>query len=162
MRLKTISLALAATGAISLGALASTTPAFAATQSYQATLAPLNNSNASGTLMITLNGDQATVTEHASGLAATFNNAPYPHVQHIHINGQGQCPDDRGRHERRRRREHDRGRPRIRPDRHDAVDFGSDDPRGRNRADGCTEWRHNRLQPHLHNRLGDDVGDSGR
>ncbi len=42
--------------------------------------------------MLTLDGDQATITETASGLPETFNNAPYPHVQHIHINGQGACP----------------------------------------------------------------------
>ncbi len=93
MKLKTLSFALAATGAMSLGAVALTgAPALAATQSYQATLAPLNHATASGTLMLTLNGDQATVTEHVTGLAASFNNAPYPHVQHIHINGQGACP----------------------------------------------------------------------
>jgi hypothetical protein len=39
-----------------------------------------------------LNGSQATITEHVTGLAATFNGAAYPHVQHIHINGNGQCP----------------------------------------------------------------------
>jgi hypothetical protein len=78
---------------MSLGAVAlAAGPAVAASTSYQATLAPLNHSTASGTLMLTLNGDQATVTEQVSGLAATFNNAPYPHVQHIHINGQGVCP----------------------------------------------------------------------
>src|SRR3954454_9621093 len=42
--------------------------------------------------MIKVNGSQATVTEHAQGLAATFNNAPYPHVQHIHGGAQGVCP----------------------------------------------------------------------
>ncbi|MGH3437849.1 MAG: hypothetical protein ACRDRN_15455, partial [Sciscionella sp.] len=31
-------------------------------------------------------------TENVSGLAATFMGGPFPHVQHIHINGQGQCP----------------------------------------------------------------------
>jgi hypothetical protein len=67
-------------------------PASAQTTSYQATLAPLNHSTASGTLMLSLDGSQATITEHVTGLAATFNGAPYPHVQHIHINGQGQCP----------------------------------------------------------------------
>jgi hypothetical protein len=61
--------------------------------SYQATLAPLNHSTASGTAMIQLNGSQATVTEHVSGLAATFSGKPYPHVQHIHIGAQGTCPD---------------------------------------------------------------------
>lgn len=61
--------------------------------SYQAQLAPLNHSTASGTVMIQLNGSQATVTEHVSGLAATFSGKPYPHVQHIHIGAQGTCPD---------------------------------------------------------------------
>jgi hypothetical protein len=60
--------------------------------SYQAQLAPLNHSTASGTVMIQLNGSQATVTEHVSGLAATFSGKPYPHVQHIHIGAQGTCP----------------------------------------------------------------------
>jgi hypothetical protein len=31
--------------------------------------------------------------EHVSGLAASFNGKPYPHVQHIHIAAKGQCPD---------------------------------------------------------------------
>ena len=82
-----------AVGAVSAAAVFSVAaPAVAATQSYQATLSPLNHATASGTLMISLNGDQATVTEHVTGLAATFSGAPYPHVQHIHINGQGVCP----------------------------------------------------------------------
>jgi hypothetical protein len=42
--------------------------------------------------MLTLNGSQATITEHATGLAATFSGAPYPHVQHIHIGAKGTCP----------------------------------------------------------------------
>jgi hypothetical protein len=82
-----------ATGALSAAAMVfAASPAIAATTSYQATLAPINHSTASGTLMLTLNGDQATVTEQVTGLAATFSNAPYPHVQHIHINGAGACP----------------------------------------------------------------------
>jgi hypothetical protein len=93
LNFKRVSLALVAAGVMSVGALAvAAGPAVAASTSYQATLAPLNHSTASGTLMLTLNGDQATVTEQVTGLAATFNNAPYPHVQHIHINGQGVCP----------------------------------------------------------------------
>jgi hypothetical protein len=67
-------------------------PAVAATQSYEATLAPLNHSTAAGTLMLTLNGNRATVMEQASGLPDMFGGMPYPHVQHIHINGQGVCP----------------------------------------------------------------------
>lgn len=86
-------LASLAAGALSVAGLAmATAPAGAATTSYQATLAPLNNSGASGTLMLTLDGDQATITEQATGLAATFSDAPYPHVQHIHVNGAGTCP----------------------------------------------------------------------
>lgn len=59
---------------------------------YQATLSQQNHSGASGTFMLTLNGSQATITEHVTGLASTFNGAPYPHVQHIHISGQHMCP----------------------------------------------------------------------
>lgn len=76
------------------GAALSAAPAFAAdsgTTSYQAELGALNGSNASGTVMISVAGDQATVDMNVSGLAATFNDAPYPHVQHIHIGG-GSCP----------------------------------------------------------------------
>ena len=60
--------------------------------SYQATLGALNNSSGSGSVMLHLNGDQATVTEHVTGLASMFSGAPYPHVQHIHIGAKGQCP----------------------------------------------------------------------
>jgi hypothetical protein len=60
--------------------------------SYQATLNPLNHATGSGTAWISVNGSSATVTESWSGLAGDFNGAPYPHVQHIHIGGQGVCP----------------------------------------------------------------------
>lgn len=60
--------------------------------SYQATLNPLNHQSGSGMLMLTLNGNTATVTESWSGLADKFSGAPYPHVQHIHIGAQGVCP----------------------------------------------------------------------
>ena len=62
------------------------------TTSYQANLGALNGSNATGTVMISLTGDQATVTENVSGLAATFSGSAYPHVQHIHIDAKGMCP----------------------------------------------------------------------
>jgi hypothetical protein len=58
--------------------------------------------------MVTINGDRATVTEKVSGLAdklptdkktlaalgipAAFAGKPFPHVQHVHIMGRGQCP----------------------------------------------------------------------
>ncbi|SEK45198.1 hypothetical protein [Streptacidiphilus jiangxiensis] len=59
---------------------------------YMATLNPLNHASGSGMLMLQLNGSQAVITENVNGLATTFMNAPYPHVQHIHINGMGTCP----------------------------------------------------------------------
>lgn len=85
----------AAIGAVAIGAmsLAMTGTAHAdAGASYQANLQQINDSGASGTLMLQLDGDQATITENVSGLAETFMGKPYPHVQHIHIDGQGQCP----------------------------------------------------------------------
>jgi hypothetical protein len=89
------SLALAAPViALGIAALAMPGAASAAdSSSYQATLNPLNHSTGSGTLMLSLNGSQATITEHFSGLAATFSGKPYPHVQHIHIGAAGTCPD---------------------------------------------------------------------
>lgn len=60
---------------------------------YQADLAPINGSGAAGSLWLTLNGNQATVTEEVNGLAQTFMDAPYPHVQHIHGGAMGMCPD---------------------------------------------------------------------
>lgn len=92
---------------LSLGAGAATAQSSGGT-TYTATLAPLNGENASGQLTLTLNGDQATITEHVTGLAdtlptdtatltslgipAAFAGKPYPHVQHIHISGQDTCP----------------------------------------------------------------------
>ena len=61
-------------------------------ESYQATLSALNHSTGSGTFQMTLNGSQATISEHVTGLAATFSGKPYPHVQHIHIGAKGDCP----------------------------------------------------------------------
>jgi hypothetical protein len=43
-------------------------------------------------LSVTLNGNQATVDETFTGLAAKFGGGAYPHVQHIHAGGQGACP----------------------------------------------------------------------
>lgn len=57
--------------------------------SYQATLGALNESGVSGTGMVTLAGDQATVTVDASGLLAGS-----PHAQHFHIGAMGTCPTD--------------------------------------------------------------------
>ncbi len=57
--------------------------------SYQADLVALNQSGVSGTGMVTLDGDSATVMIEASGLLAGA-----PHAQHFHIAAQGQCPTD--------------------------------------------------------------------
>ena len=85
-------LVLAPSVAIGIAALALPGTATAAGSSYQAQLNALNHATGSGSLMISLNGSQATITEHFEGLAATFGGKPYPHVQHIHIGAKGQCP----------------------------------------------------------------------
>jgi hypothetical protein len=88
-------LALLAPAALLALPLVATAPAMAAAQTsatYQANLTALNHATGSGTFMLQLNGSSATITEDVHGLAATFSGAAYPHVQHIHINGQGMCP----------------------------------------------------------------------
>ncbi|MCH1883878.1 hypothetical protein [Agrococcus sp. ARC_14] len=79
-------------GLVTMGAL----PAMAADAagSYSTTLDEINNSGASGEVWIDVEGDMATVTLNATGLAAEFDGAPYPHVQHIHIGAQGLCPSE--------------------------------------------------------------------
>jgi hypothetical protein len=78
--------------------MAALTGAFAQTggsTTYTANLAPvpLNGADgASGTFKLVLNGNEATITEQVSGLAATLMNAPFPHVQHIHGGAMGMCP----------------------------------------------------------------------
>ena len=69
-------------------------PAASAEEGWQfsATLNPLNNSTGSGMVTITGTGNTADVHLTYSGLAETFNDAPFPHVQHIHIGAKGQCP----------------------------------------------------------------------
>ncbi|MDT7577100.1 MAG: hypothetical protein QOH17_3433 [Pseudonocardiales bacterium] len=81
--------------AVAIGVAALAMPAASAAApagSYQATLNALNKSSGSGTVTLALSGSQATITEHVSGLAATFGGKPYPHVQHIHIGAKGSCP----------------------------------------------------------------------
>lgn len=77
-------------GLVALGA----TPAMAhdGPHSYSAMLGELNNSGATGEVWIDVDGTEATVTLNASGLAAEFDGAAYPHVQHIHIGAMGVCP----------------------------------------------------------------------
>ena len=56
---------------------------------YQANLTELNGSGTSGTAMVKVDGDQATVTIKTSGASADL-----PHAQHIHIGGNNVCPTD--------------------------------------------------------------------
>jgi hypothetical protein len=103
---------IAVAGLASLTGLVMTTSASAATTSdsttYQANLQPLNHEQSSGSLTLKLNGNEATITEHVSGLAGSLPNdkdtlsslnipgalagKPFPHVQHIHGLGEGKCP----------------------------------------------------------------------
>ena len=80
--------------ALALGALAlSVSPALAADNgtSYQANLQAVNGSGATGTVMISVTGDQATVTEKVSGLAADLQRQAvparpaHPHRRHGHV-----------------------------------------------------------------------------
>lgn len=79
--------------AVALGGLALpavfSTPAHAQTSpaTYTAQLAPMNGTGSSGTVTISVEGNQATVTLKSSGLAPNL-----PHAQHIHIGGQHTCP----------------------------------------------------------------------
>lgn len=82
----------ASTVALSATAFAATTRAAAEPVVYRTTLVPVNGSAATGTVTISLVGKRATITEHVTGLAPTFDGSPFPHVQHIHINGTGSCP----------------------------------------------------------------------
>lgn len=67
-------------------------PAGAGTVTYQARLRPLNHQTGSGRLTLRLRESTATITEQYSGLAATLDGRPYPHLQHIHGGARGMCP----------------------------------------------------------------------
>ncbi|GAA0264601.1 hypothetical protein GCM10009527_070800 [Actinomadura nitritigenes] len=67
-------------------------PADARTVTYQARLRPLNHQTGSGRLTLRLRESTATITEQYSGLAATLDGRPYPHLQHIHGGARGMCP----------------------------------------------------------------------
>ncbi|WP_446666394.1 hypothetical protein [Flexivirga sp. B27] len=104
--------ALACVTALGVGAPAAHAAGDSGDTTYQAKLAPvaLNTPSdaASGSVWLTLKGDQLTVNEKVSGLATnlpkdkktldalgiptSFAGAPFPHVQHIHINGGDSCP----------------------------------------------------------------------
>ncbi|MGF9647968.1 CHRD domain-containing protein [Pseudarthrobacter oxydans] len=89
-------LRLMAVPTLALGALAlSAAPAMAhdGADHYQSTLSQLNGSAGSGTITVDVTGNQAHVVLNVSGMPATFMDAPYPHVQHIHGGAMGVCPD---------------------------------------------------------------------
>ncbi|MGP5033642.1 CHRD domain-containing protein [Brachybacterium alimentarium] len=54
----------------------------------EAHLTELNDSGASGTAWVTLDGNEVTVKMENTGLLAGS-----PHAQHIHVGGKNQCPD---------------------------------------------------------------------
>lgn len=86
---------LLAVPAVSIGMLAlAGSPAMAdhANGTYTSTLGQLSGTTGSGNVSVTLEGNQATVNLQVSGLAETFMDGPYPHVQHIHGGAQGTCP----------------------------------------------------------------------
>ncbi len=78
--------------ALPLAMLPTTAHADHANGSYSSRLDPQNGSGGSGMVTVTVDGDQATVELSYSGLAEEFDGGPFPHVQHIHIGGQGVCP----------------------------------------------------------------------
>ncbi|TKV28415.1 hypothetical protein FDK12_07035 [Arthrobacter sp. NamB2] len=59
---------------------------------YSSTLGQLSGTTGTGTVSISVQGDQAQLKLQVNGLAQTFMDAPYPHVQHIHGGAQGKCP----------------------------------------------------------------------
>lgn len=88
---------LLAVPALSLGALALVSaPAAAAEGTHSATLNELNGSGGTGSVSVHVHedGNHAAVDLQVSGLAETFNDGPYPHVQHIHSaeDAAGECP----------------------------------------------------------------------
>lgn len=97
--LRVAGVATGAAGMTVLGLGAAMAPAAGAATSgsttYMATLKPVplnGQTSASGTLKLVLTGSKATITEHVTGLAATFTGKPFPHVQHIHGGAKGTCP----------------------------------------------------------------------
>ena len=78
--------------AVLLGALMlSAAPAAAEGGSWQAELAPTNNSGTSGQAQVHVHGNEATVSLQVSGAAEIWQGAPFPHTQHIHIGALGVC-----------------------------------------------------------------------
>ncbi|MCZ2860905.1 hypothetical protein [Blastococcus sp. VKM Ac-2987] len=85
LALPTVALAAAAFPLLAV----STASAHEGAHSYQADLGAVNQSGVSGTGMVTLDGNTATVMVEATGLLAGS-----PHAQHFHIGALGECPTD--------------------------------------------------------------------
>ena len=84
---------LAPVAAIGLAVLLPGVASASSSTTYQAKLNPLNHvANGFGSATVTINGNQAMVSEQVTGLAAMFMGAPYPHAQHIHGMAMGECP----------------------------------------------------------------------
>ncbi|MQA97333.1 MAG: hypothetical protein GEV11_22830 [Streptosporangiales bacterium] len=74
--------------AVPMGVFVGAAPAGAdETMKLRADLAPLNDSGARGTAMVTVQGTRVTVDIESSGLLAG-----QPHAQHFHIGGKHMCP----------------------------------------------------------------------
>lgn len=82
----------AAVAALPLAMLPGTAHADHANGEYSSRLDPVNSSGGSGMVTVSIDGDQATVELNYDGLAEKFDGGPFPHVQHVHIGGQGVCP----------------------------------------------------------------------
>lgn len=69
-------------------------PAMAAdhAQSWSSNLGQLNGTTGTGTITVTVEDTTATVNLQVQGLAETFMDGPFPHVQHIHGGAEGLCP----------------------------------------------------------------------
>ncbi|RBY81369.1 hypothetical protein DQ239_01865 [Blastococcus sp. TF02-09] len=85
LALPTVAIAAAAFPMLAMG----TASAHEGATSYQADLASVNGSGVTGTGMVTLDGNTATVMIEATGLLAGA-----PHAQHFHIAALGSCPSN--------------------------------------------------------------------
>jgi hypothetical protein len=83
---KIVTLGLAPLGIVIL--LSSAVAAQSDTTTLQANLQAANGSGTTGTATVAVHGNQLTVAVHATGASPNLT-----HAQHIHIGGQGVCPD---------------------------------------------------------------------
>ena len=81
-----------AMGLLAMGGAPAMADGHAADGMYSSTLGQLNGTTGTGTITVDVTGSEATVNLEVSGLAETFMDGPYPHVQHIHGGAEGTCP----------------------------------------------------------------------